>query len=223
MIVTPALLEQDVEKQKQELIGLSQYYSRFQIDIADNTLVPNTTTQVNELFQSSFFNTTLDTTFDFHLMVSDPIEHIDTIKLLPKKRVGIIFIHNSVLPDYSQLKTQYPLFRFGLVLNPEDNVETLEKELLIQLPSIQIMTIIPGFQGSSFIEETLIKIEQLRKSGFKREIAIDGSVNEKTIPIILSKEYKPDVFGIGSYLTKAPRQELKKRVLYLSSILPSKE
>jgi ribulose-phosphate 3-epimerase len=223
MIVTPALLEQEVEKQKEELITLSIYYSRFQIDIADNTLVPNTTTQVDELFQSSFFNMTSGAIFDFHLMVSDPIKHIDAIKFLPKKRVGIIFIHNSVFPDYSQLKASYPNFRFGLVLNPEDNVDAVEKKLLDQLPSIQIMTIIPGFQGSSFIEETLTKIEQLRKRGFKKEIAIDGSVNEKTIPTILSKEYKPDVFGVGSYLTKAPKQELKKRILYLSTKLLSTE
>lgn len=223
MIVTPALLEQEVEKQKEELIALSPYYSRFQIDIADNTLVPNTTTQLSELFQSSFFNITAGVTFDFHLMVSDPIKHINAIKSLPKKRVGIIFIHNSVFPDYSQLKAAYPLFKFGLVLNPEDNVETIEKRLLDQLSAFQIMTIIPGFQGSSFIEKTLIKIEQLRKRGFEKEIVIDGSVNEKTIPVILSKEYKPNVFGVGSYLTKSPKQELKKRVLYLSSKLLSME
>ncbi|MCX6732695.1 MAG: hypothetical protein NTV98_04100, partial [Candidatus Roizmanbacteria bacterium] len=87
MIVTPALLEQEVEKQKAELLVLSPYYSRFQIDIADNTLVPNTTTQVEELFQSSFFNITSGAVFDFHLMVSDPKRHIESIIQLPKKRV----------------------------------------------------------------------------------------------------------------------------------------
>ncbi|MCX6730351.1 MAG: hypothetical protein NTZ55_00720 [Candidatus Roizmanbacteria bacterium] len=223
MIVTPALLEQKVEKQKEELISLSLHYSRFQIDIADNTLVPNTTTQVDELFQSSFFNITSGLTFDFHLMVSDPKKHIEAIVKLPKKRVGVILIHNSVFPDYSLLKISYPQFRFGLVLNPEDEVDRLDKALLSLLPSVQIMTIVPGFQGSSFIEETLTKIEQLRKCGYKKEILIDGSVNEKTIPIIFSKTYKPDVLGVGSYLTKSPKQDLKKRINYLKTTLLSRE
>lgn len=223
MQITPALLEQEVEKQKNELLNLAQYYSRFQIDIADNTLVPNTTTQVEELFQSSFFNITSQTVFDFHLMVSDPKKHIDSIVKLPKKRVGVVFIHNSVFPNYIQLKTSYPQLKFGLVLNPEDTVQNIPDEFIKQLPAIQIMTIIPGFQGSSFIEELLIKIEQLRKRGYKQEIAIDGAVNAKTLPTILSKENLPDVLGVGSYLTKAPPQEIKKRVAYLNSMILSKE
>jgi len=218
MIITPALLEQEVKKQKEELLALSPYYSRFQIDIADNTLVPNTTTQVLELFESSFFNMVSGLLFDFHLMVSDPIKHINTINLLPKKRVGIIFIHKSVFPNYLLLTNRYPLLRFGLVLNPEDEVESIEPKLLEKLPSLQVMTITPGFQGSSFKEELLIKIEQLRNRGFKREIAIDGSVNEKTLPIILSKKYVPDVLGVGSYLTKAPNRELRKRIDFLNRV-----
>lgn len=219
MIVTPALLEQKIEIQKNQLVSLSPFFSRFQIDIADNTLVPNTTTQVDDLFASSFFNETNQTIFDFHLMVMDPIKHIKLIALLPKKRVGTILIHKTAFPNYQLLTTNYPLLKFGLVLDPKDEVGTVEESLLHALPAIQIMTIIPGFQGSSFIEELLIKIEQLRKRGFRQEILIDGSVNEKTIPIILSKKYRPDVFGIGSYLTKSPSNELKKRVLFLQSAL----
>lgn len=218
MNVVPALLEQDVEVQKKQLLSLSRYYSRFQIDIADNVFVPNRTTQVDELLNSSFFNIAGGVLFDFHLMVADPIKHIEAIKLLPKKRVGTILIHCSVFPPYSDLKRLYPTLRFGLVLNPEDEVDSLPKELLTYLPSIQIMTITPGFQGSSFIEKLLIKIEQIRKQGYRGEILIDGSVNEKTIPVILSKEYKPDILGIGSFLTKASPKMLRERVEYLTTI-----
>lgn len=218
MNVVPALLEQDVEVQKKQLLSLSRHYSRFQIDIADNIFVPNKTTQVDELLNSSFFNIAGGVLFDFHLMVADPIKHIDAIKLLPKKRIGTILIHYSVFPQYSNLKRLYPTLRFGLVLNPEDEVNTIPEELITRLPSLQIMTIIPGFQGSSFIEKLLIKIEQARKRGYRGEILIDGSVNEKTIPIILSKEYKPDILGIGSFLTKASPKALRERVDYLTSL-----
>lgn len=218
MNVVPALLEQDVEVQKKQLLSLSRHYSRFQIDIADNIFVPNKTTQVDELLNSSFFNIAGGVLFDFHLMVADPIKHIDAIKLLPKKRIGTILIHYSVFPQYSDLKRLYPTLRFGLVLNPEDEVDAIPEELITRLPSLQIMTITPGFQGSSFIEKLLIKIEQARKRGYRGEILIDGSVNEKTIPVILSKEYKPDILGIGSFLTKASPKALRERVDYLTSL-----
>ena len=223
MIVTPALLEQRVDLQKNQLVQLSRFYSRFQIDIADNTLVPNTTTQLDKLFESSFFNLVSRATFDFHLMVSEPIRHINLIKLLPKKRVGFILIHKPVFPDYQLLSTTYPHFKFGLVLNPEDDVNALDKELLKKLSSIQIMTIVPGFQGNAFIENSLTKIEQLKKRSYLGEIIIDGSVNEKTVPIILSKKYKPDVLGIGSYLTKSPPEDLIRRVEYLKRKTTSTE
>lgn len=223
MKVVPALLEQVVEVQKNQLLLLSPYYSRFQIDIADNTLVPNTTTQIDELLRSSFFNLVSRALFDFHLMVDDPYKHIDQVKSLPKKRVGTILIHKSVFPPYEKLKTAYPQFRFGLVLNPEDDVLKMDKSFLCQLPSLQVMTIIPGFQGSSFIEISLNKIEQLRNLGYRGEILIDGAVNEQTLPTILSKKYVPDILGIGSYLTKSPKDKFKKRISFLNSITDSRE
>lgn len=223
MIVVPALLEQLVEIQKNQLLTLSKHYSRFQIDIADNTLVPNKTTQIDELFHSSFFNVVSQVVFDFHLMVSDPIKHIESIKSLPKKRVGVVLIHASVFSHYSLLTSHYPLFKFGLVLNPEDDVAMLDEGWIHSLPAIQVMTITPGFQGSPFVKESLTKIEQLRKRGFKGEVLIDGSVNESTLPLILSKEYKPDILGVGSYLTKSPKNKFEKRIKYLNSIVDSME
>lgn len=221
MKVVPALLEQQVELQKNQLLNLSRHYSRFQVDIADNTLVPNTTTQIDGLLHSSFFNLVSHVIFDFHLMVNDPKKHLELLKLLPKKRVGIILIHKSVFPDYLLIKSLYPLFRFGLVLNPEDNVMALNEDLIMSLPAIQIMTIKPGFQGSPFVEESLNKIEQLRKRGFKKEILIDGSVNDKTLPTILSLKYKPDILGIGSFLTKSPKNKFEKRIKFLNSTIDS--
>lgn len=223
MKIVPALLEQHVDLQKTQLLNLSKYYSRFQVDIADNTLVPNTTTQIDELFHSSFFNLVSRVVFDFHLMVSDPKKHLQLLKILPNKRVGIVLIHHSILPDFSRLKSDYSQFRFGLVLNPEDEVLTLNTELFHTLPAIQVMTIKPGFQGSPFVKESLTKIEQLRKGGFRGEILIDGSVNELTLPLILAQEYKPDILGVGSYLTKSPKNKFEKRIKYLDAITDSKE
>ena len=214
MIVVPAPLEAHTLVFETELKLLSSFYPRFQIDIADGIFVPNTTIQISDLSHLCTLAKP-ETIFDFHLMVQDPIKHIDLLKNIRGIVLGIIFIHKTVFPPLQLLTTNYPHYFFGLVLSPEDEVNSIDSELINALLSIQIMTVSPGFQGSPFIEKSLIKIEQLRKRGYKGEILIDGAVSEKTLPIILSKLYKPDVLGVGSYLTKSPKDELERRVGYL--------
>lgn len=214
MIITPAPLETIIQTFEMNVKRLHPFYSRFQVDIADGIFVPNTTIQVSDISHLHSLATP-DTIFDFHLMVQDPLTHIEQIKNLHGITLGTILVHKSVFPGIELLNTRYPLLRFGLVLNPEDKVDDIEAGLMTSLPAIQVMTIIPGFQGKPFIEESLIKIEQLRKRGFGGEILIDGSVNEKTIPTILSRHYKPDVLGVGSYLTKSTKEDLERRIGFL--------
>lgn len=214
MNVVPAPLETILQTFEIQIKRLSVYYPRFQIDIADGVFVPNTTIQISDIFHLHTLAKP-ETVYDFHLMVKEPVAHIEMIKKLQGITLGCVFIHKSVFPDHSLITSHYPLFKFGLVLNPKDEVGEITDELIRSLPAIQVMTVNPGFQGSPFIEDSLTKIEQLRKRGYRGEILIDGSVNEKTIPTILSKLYKPDILGVGSYLTRAPAEELERRVGYL--------
>jgi len=210
MIIVPTLLDENIALLDEEVKRLSLFYPRFQIDIADGVFVPHTTIQISDL-TNLYTLAKPEIIFDFHLMVQDPLKQCEMIKNLHGITLGTVLIHKSVFPPLSELVSNYPSLRFGLVLSPEDEVSTIDNEQIISLPALQIMTVVPGFQGSPFVEESLIKIEQLRKRGFTGEILIDGSVNENTIPIILSKLYKPDVMGVGSYLTNSPREELERR------------
>ena len=214
MIIVPALLETIIQTFEINVKRLVPFYSRFQVDITDGVFVPNKTIQITDIANLHSLAHP-ETIFDFHLMVNEPIKYIEEIKALHGITLGTILIHKSVFPSYPLIPNPYSLIKFGLVLSPEDTVESIESGLLMQLPAIQIMTVSPGFQGSPFVENTLIKIEQLRKAGFKGEILIDGAVNEKTIATVLARHYKPDVLGVGSYLTKSPKEDLERRVGYL--------
>jgi ribulose-phosphate 3-epimerase len=218
MLIVPALLETKSETLVGNVQRLSKFYRRFQIDIADGTFVPNTTIQISDFVQllSQFPQGKL---YDFHLMVQEPERHIETLHKIPHTVLGVVLIHKSVFPDHKQLTSTYPLTRFGLVLNPEDLVESLDDTTLKGLSAVQIMTVVPGFQGQSFIPDMLYKIEQLRKRGFSGEILIDGSVNDQTLPIIRKLHSPPDVLGIGSYLTKADDSTLSTRVAFMESQL----
>ena len=128
-----------------------------------------------------------------------------------------ILIHFSLNPKIQLLTFNFQPFKFGLVLNPKDSVESLVKNhALFKLEAVQIMSVNPGFQGSVFIPETLTKIQQLRQLGYRKSILLDGGINDKSLPQILELKYKPDILTIGSFLTKA--NNLSKKITYLKSL-----
>lgn len=196
---------------------LSPFYYYFQIDIGDGIYVTNRTVQIEEIIKGyKKINNFNKLVFDFHLMVKDyesDIIKLEKLKLL--LNIKNVFIHFDLHPEYSILTSKYS-FPIGLTLNPQDKVNDLAtRYTLHDIPAIQIMSVVPGAQGNPFIEETLNKIEQLRVLGYRSKIFLDGAVNDKTLPIINSKKYKPDVICPGSFLAKSPDNELKKRVNYL--------
>ncbi len=220
MIVFPAILEDTPERLFLQISRLLTYYSHFQIDIIDGVYVPNKTVQIEEILKTVFIKNSLfqDATFEFHLMVKDYEKDIE--KLLELKKflnIETVLIHASLSPNLSLLTTRYSLFSFGLVLNSEDSVETIKINYdLEKVPLIQIMSIRPGAQGNPFIPESLKKIEQLRNTNYRNKIALDGGINDKTIPLILSQKFLPDILCPGSFLTK--EENLEKKISYLRSL-----
>ena len=175
----------------------------------------NRTVQIEDIIKGyKQINNYQSSVFDFHLMVKD---YETDIKKLEKLRNSItiknVFIHFDLLPNYELLTTNYSL-SIGLTLNPQDQVGDLVSRYdLKSIPTIQIMSVVPGVQGNPFIPNTLNKIEQLRVLGYKSKIFLDGAVNDKTLPYINKQKFKPDVVCPGSFLTKA--KDLEENVQYL--------
>ena len=222
MQTVPSILEKNSQDLFFQIDRLSKYFSRFQIDIADGIFVPNKTVQIEDIvdcFSSySLFPIPYSLTFDFHLMVKDYEKEIEKLeKLRNFIKINLILIHYSVFPKPYPLNPNPYSFPIGLTLNPRDQVDDLTSHYnLKQIPSIQIMSVVPGLQGNPFLPETLKKIEQLSVLGYRNKIFLDGAVNDKTLPIINKLKYKPDVICPGSYLTKA--KDLKKNVEYLNKL-----
>lgn len=221
MKTIPSILEKNTASLFYQINRLSPYFNRFQIDIADGIFVPNKTVQIEEIektIRQSNNETLKQCIFDFHLMVKDFESEIKKLEELKKiMKIGYIFIHYSALLDFGFCHLDLSSIPIGLTLNPRDQISTLARGYdLNEIPFIQIMSVTPGAQGNPFLEITLNKIEQLRDLGYRKDIFLDGAVNEKTIPIILSKKYQPDFICPGSYLTKA--KDLKKNVKYLSKL-----
>ena len=221
MQTVPSILEKDAPSLFYQINKLSPYFKRFQIDIADGIFVPNKTVQIDEIKKSiqQLNNETMkQCSFDFHLMVKDYKTEIKKLEELKKLiKINLILIHYSVFPKPYPLNPKPYSIPIGLTLNPEDQVSDLTIHYPLNIiPCIQIMSVTPGLQGNPFLSKMLNKIEQLRELGYRKKIFLDGAVNEKTIPIIMSKKFQPDFICPGSYLTKT--KDLKANVSYLNKL-----
>ena len=216
MQICPSMPEPTMQALASTINRLSPFYNYFQIDIGDGIYVKNKTVQIDEIENGyKTINNYQSLVFDFHLMVKDYENEIEKLEKLKNKiTIKNIFIHFDLYPNLSLITSHYSLFNIGLVLNPQDHVSDLTGHYALNdIPLIQIMSIVPGAQGKPFIPDALNMFEQLRKSGYRNELFLDGAVNEKTLPLIDSLKYKPDYICPGSYLTKT--NDLKNHVDYL--------
>ncbi len=222
MKVIPAPLTQTIKEFEEIFRVLPKYFNRFHIDVADGILVPNKTTPVDDIV--NFFKNHPSVTknrkliLDFHLMVTDFDKELKKIQqLVDIAQISTIFINATLEPDLEELGKKYNSLKLGLDIFPAVQIETVvEKYDLNKVSAIQIMTVEPGFQGQPFLPHMMDKIEQLYNHHYRANIFIDGSVNENTIPLIISQEYKPDYLCIGSYLCKSG-EHLDSRISYLRS------
>jgi pentose-5-phosphate-3-epimerase len=220
MDIFPSVLESSSQGFKEQIERLSSMFNMFQVDIADGVLVPNKTLTLKEcLAIMPQINNVKSLTFDFHLMVEDYMSHLALLeKASMQINIRFVLIHHKAHPQPTLFETTGYPFSLGLVLNPEDEVETIKQHYHLRLiPVVQIMTVVPGAQGGSFIPNMINKVEQLRHADYRGKIFIDGAVNELTLPLFLSHEYKPDTICPGSYFTKA--QDPQKQLDTLLSLL----
>lgn len=207
MKIVPTLLTTAINDLKNQLILFQNIFERIQIDIADAKLVPNFTTQINDLIDLVKENDKLlnrNIVLDFHLMVENFEPEFEKIKELEKLgvKIGVVLINSKFNVDHQKLEEKFGL-KIGLDFFPESDIEeVINTSNMNNFSSVQIMTVSPGFQGSPFLPEMLKKITILKRLGYRGEILIDGGVNNLTISQINKNLYKPDILCVGSYLTK---------------------
>lgn len=94
----------------------------------------------------------------------------------------------------------------GVALNPATPVALLE-DVLAEVDMVLLMSVNPGFGGQRFIENTLAKVQRLRRliaeSGSHALIQVDGGVNGDTAPRLVRAGV--DVLVSGSYVFGAER------------------
>jgi ribulose-phosphate 3-epimerase len=96
----------------------------------------------------------------------------------------------------------------GVTLNPATPVSSLE-DIIEDVDMVLLMSVNPGFGGQKFIENTIEKVQRLRRlideRGCKTLIEVDGGVQGETAPRLVKASV--DVLVSGSYVFKSPTPE----------------
>ena len=172
-----------------------------QIDIADNTFVPSQTVGIETIEKYP-----ISLQKEAHLMVNNPVVLLPDLKRLGFKRVLIHYEIENWEAALKEAKEQG--FEVGIALNPETAVSTVEP-FLDTMNVVQIMSVRPGFQGQTFIPESIEKIKELSELRSKTNsnflIAVDGGLNPENVKEVV--DAGADNLLIGSALLKGDIDE----------------
>lgn len=166
------------------------------LDVMDGKFVPNTT----------FFADTIrklrpltNLPFDVHLMIEDPLEHIQEYI---DARCDIVTVHAEACTEDSFSVITSELLENGIspgiAINPSTNIPSWLYHHLSEIDVIIVMSVNPGSAGQKFIPEILPKMrtigQDLREHNFVGYLEADGGIDAMTLR---------EVYGAGARIMVA--------------------
>lgn len=186
-----ALLKPDIEKVK--LGGADMLH----VDVMDGHFVPNIS--IGPPVVKAIRKAT-DMFLDCHLMISNPLDYIDSFA---KSGADLISFHiesnSPVQKTIEKIKSAGVIP--ALVVKPGTSAEAVFP-YIEDVAMVLVMTVEPGFGGQSFMKDMLPKIKAIREKANEVNprlmIQVDGGVDSKTAPLCI--EVGADVLVSGSYI-----------------------
>ena len=205
VIVSPSLLSADFLHLSKdiEMVNHSQA-DWFHLDIMDGVFVPNISYGLPVVSQIKKMATK---PLDVHLMIVQPERYVQAFH---KAGADILTVHYEACTHLhrtiQQIKAQG--MKAGVSLNPHTPVSLLE-DVIEDIDVVLLMSVNPGFGGQSFIEQTINKVDKLKKlimeSNSHTLIEIDGGVNFETGKRLVNAG--ADALVAGSFVFNSPDPE----------------
>ncbi|WP_270542114.1 ribulose-phosphate 3-epimerase [Butyricimonas paravirosa] len=205
VIVSPSLLSADFLHLSKdiEMVNHSQA-DWFHLDIMDGVFVPNISYGLPVVSQIKKMATK---PLDVHLMIVQPERYVEAFH---KAGADILTVHYETCTHLhrtiQQIKAQG--MKAGVSLNPHTPVSLLE-DVIEDIDVVLLMSVNPGFGGQSFIEQTINKVDKLKKlimeSNSHTLIEIDGGVNFETGKRLVNAG--ADALVAGSFVFNSPDPE----------------
>ena len=205
VIVSPSLLSADFLHLSKdiEMVNRSQA-DWFHLDIMDGVFVPNISYGLPVVSQIKKMATK---PLDVHLMIVQPERYVEAFH---KAGADILTVHYEACTHLhrtiQQIKAQG--MKAGVSLNPHTPVSLLE-DVIEDIDVVLLMSVNPGFGGQSFIEQTINKVDKLKKLIMESDshtlIEIDGGVNFETGKRLVNAG--ADALVAGSFVFNSPDPE----------------
>ena len=178
--ISPSILGGSFTNMKDTIKLIDQSKAEYiHFDVMDGDFVPNLT------FGPQFISNVRQyskKTFDVHLMINRVGKFLDDYI---KADSDIITFHLEIDENINELisKIKTNNIRCGIAIKPASPWEEI-KPYLNNIDQIIIMTVEPGFGGQKFMDDQLLKINQLRKyisdNQLHVDLEVDGGVNYET-------------------------------------------
>ena len=200
-LVSPSLLSANFLDLRSEVEMINQSEADWlHMDIMDGVFVPNI----------SFGFPVLEAVakvckkpLDVHFMIAHPEEYIEQTA---KTGAMMMNVHYEACTHLHRTIQQIQAagMKAGVTLNPSTPVCVLE-DIICDVDMVLLMSVNPGFGGPKFFENSIKKVERLRKlikeSHSNALIEVDGGVQAQTAPRLANTGV--NVLVSGSYVFKS--------------------
>jgi ribulose-phosphate 3-epimerase len=154
------------------------------IDVMDGHFVPPIT--IGPIVVKSIRSLT-EKPFDVHLMVDDPMKHVDAFI---DAGADSITVHAEVLPDLSgairYIKDKG--IQAAVSVNPETPLDEIGA-VIRDVDMVLLMSVNPGYGGQAFIAPVLDKIKKLRRwmddLSISTDIEVDGGIYPDNVQSVI--------------------------------------
>ena len=202
--IIPAIIAKDFKDLQGKIEKVEPYVEWAQIDVMDGQFVDNNTW--NNPADLKRLKTNLN--LEVHLMLQEPERVIDYWKSVGAKRLTVHFESTNQLAKVINRIKEANL-EVGLAINPKTSIEVVD-QFVSHLDLVLIMSVEPGYGGQEFLEGTLKKITSLRQKYSDIDIEVDGGINMKTAPLVISAGANLLVSGKTIYNSSDIRKTIKE-------------
>ncbi len=171
------------------------------LDVMDGRFVPNISFGLPVISAVTKVSKKVN---DVHLMIEEPEKYAEAFA---KAGADYLTVHleacRHLHRNIQQIKGLG--MKAGVALNPHTPVSELEN-IIADVDLVLIMSVNPGFGGQHFIEQTYIKLRQvremIRRTGSSALIEVDGGITTQNAALVV--EAGADVLVAGNTVFSSP-------------------